>query len=97
MTTHSNTAHVHTEEECTYPVVGALLPDYIVDLLEDSVAEKVERHLVDCRHCKERYVTVLRVRESARRKRIGSAESDDDAIVDDEEGPGEVDIEKRWA
>jgi anti-sigma factor RsiW len=53
-------------EVCTCPAVGALLPDYIVELLEDPAAEKVERHLVDCRHCKERYLTILRARARAR-------------------------------
>lgn len=97
MTTHSNTAHVHTEEPCTCPAIGSLLPAYIVDLLDDPVAEKVESHLVDCRHCKERYVTVLRVRRAAHRKRIESAENNGHARLQDVEAPDAVDVEEQPA
>lgn len=73
MITDSNTTQVQTTDEvCTCPAIGALLPDYIVDLLDESMAEKVESHLVDCRHCKAGYVTVLRVRRAARKQRIES-------------------------
>lgn len=56
-------------EVCTCPALGVLIPDYIVEILEDPAAEKVERHLVDCRHCKERYLAILRVRGRARNAR----------------------------
>jgi anti-sigma factor RsiW len=70
MSTYVNqTTETQSIEVCTCPAVGALLPDYIVELLEDPVAEKVERHLVDCRHCKEKYLTILRVRGRARNAR----------------------------
>jgi anti-sigma factor RsiW len=54
-----------SREVCTRPALGARLPDYIVDLLEDLAAEEVEDHLLECRHCKERYLTILRVRGAA--------------------------------
>jgi anti-sigma factor RsiW len=70
MSTYFNqTTGTQSAEVCTCPAVGVLLPDYIVELLEDPAAEKVERHLVDCRHCKDRYLTILRVRGRARNAR----------------------------
>jgi hypothetical protein len=59
-------------KDCTYPAIGALLPEYIIESLEESIAEKVEGHLSECQHCRDRYVTVLKVRRAARRKRIES-------------------------
>jgi anti-sigma factor RsiW len=58
-----------SREVCTRPALGELLPDYIVDLLEDPAAEEVEDHLLECRHCKERYLTILRIRGAAIRAR----------------------------
>jgi hypothetical protein len=55
---------------CTSPEVGRLLPDYIADSLTDSECESVERHLVDCRHCKGHYHTVMRVRRAAGLRRV---------------------------
>jgi anti-sigma factor RsiW len=76
MSTYFNQATgTQSVEVCTCPTVGALLPDYIVELLEDPAAEKVERHLVDCHHCKARYLTILRLRgraQNARNKRGGN-------------------------
>lgn len=66
MTTASPIKLVRSKEGCLAPEVGSLLPDYIVDLLDDATAEKIERHLVDCQFCKERYHTILRVRRNAR-------------------------------
>lgn len=55
----------HTPKTCTSPEVGTLLPDYIVDLLDDEECEAVERHLNSCPRCKDHYLTVLRVRRQA--------------------------------
>jgi hypothetical protein len=57
---------------CTNPDVGAQVPSYIVDLLEESMAEVVEAHLVECRDCKERYLTVLRVQAAARKSKLAA-------------------------
>ena len=53
---------LHAGLTCTSPRIGSQLPDYIVDLLDDTAAEEVETHLGDCVHCKRLYVTVLRFR-----------------------------------
>lgn len=55
---------------CTNPAQGSQLADYITNSLDDEAAFTVERHLAECGHCKQRYLTVLRVRESGRRKRL---------------------------
>jgi anti-sigma factor RsiW len=52
--------------------LGELLLDYIVDLLEESVAEEVEDHLLDCAYCEERYQTILNIRSASRRKTRGA-------------------------
>lgn len=55
---------------CASPELGRLLPDYIADSLNDSDCESVERHLIDCGHCKGHYLTVLRVRRAAGLRRV---------------------------
>lgn len=45
---------------CTNPQLGARLPHYIANLLDDAESEKLEAHLNDCRHCKDHYLTILR-------------------------------------
>lgn len=62
MNKNSNNNNLLAAAVCSDPAVGSLLPDYIVDLLDDTVAFEVEQHLVDCRSCKQRYLTVLRAR-----------------------------------
>lgn len=59
----------HVEDPCTCPEVGSLVPDYIVELLDDSTSVMVEEHLADCEYCKHRYVTVLRIRAAAALKK----------------------------
>lgn len=49
-----------SEEVCIDPAVGSLLPDYLVDLLEETAAEQVDQHLLDCHRCKETYLAILR-------------------------------------
>lgn len=51
--------------------MGALLADYIVNLLEDLEAEEVEDHLILCDGCKERYLTVRELRGLALIARTG--------------------------
>jgi hypothetical protein len=52
--------------------------DYIFDLLNDADAFEVEQHLAGCKPCKEKYLTVLRVRAEAMEKR--GIEPGDDAV-----------------
>ena len=54
-----------SEEVCIDPAVGSLLPDYIVDLLEETAAEQVDQHLIDCQSCKEKYLAILRICSTA--------------------------------
>ena len=68
MNTASRTKRSHAGATCTAPQIGSRLPDYIVDLLDDTAAEQVETHLVECQHCKSLYMTVLQIR-AARGKR----------------------------
>jgi hypothetical protein len=49
-------------EVCACPAVGERLYDYIVDLLEDPVAEEVEDHLLNCRCCRQEYLKLLSLR-----------------------------------
>ena len=65
----SNITTSDASDVCTAPALGALLPDYITDLLDDAQAEIIELHLVGCNHCKTRYLTVLRVRHEAQLRR----------------------------
>lgn len=54
-------------DSCNSSDVGELLPEYILDLLEDSEAEEVEDHLLDCLHCREKYLNIFGIRSEARR------------------------------
>jgi hypothetical protein len=57
---------------CTSPALGAQVPDYIVDRLDDEQAEVVENHLLDCKHCREMYLTIIRIRDTGRRQRLAA-------------------------
>ena len=63
---HINTSR--TKDFCTNTDLGAQLPDYVVDLVDDSKAEEIEQHLTECIFCKENYLTVLRARGTAQRE-----------------------------
>lgn len=60
----------HPEIVCTAPALGAQVPDYIVDRLTDAEAEFVEDHLLQCKGCREMYLTILFTRERGRRRRL---------------------------
>jgi predicted anti-sigma-YlaC factor YlaD len=52
------------------------VPDYIVDRLSDEDAELVENHLLECKDCRDMYLTILFTRERGRRRRLaGKQES----------------------
>jgi hypothetical protein len=67
-TTHSK-HDANIEDICRDPEVGALVPDYIVERLDDSASATVEEHLACCAHCKQRYLTVLRIRAASALKK----------------------------
>jgi hypothetical protein len=48
-------------EECTHPTLGELLPYYVVGLLSDPASVEIEEHLLDCLHCRETYLKMLRL------------------------------------
>jgi anti-sigma factor RsiW len=77
---------------CAAPSLGALLPDYIVDLLSEADAEAVDNHLQSCRDCKQRYLTVLQVRAEARRKRLDASGNGSGVLVQSE-ALGETDFD----
>lgn len=93
-TYHNQMTGAQFREACICPATGSLLPDYILDLLEDTVAEKVEEHLVNCRSCKETYLTILRIRGAARRKDPArrAANSSEDEGPDDQTRPDDADL-----
>ena len=72
------TTYIHPTSEkapaeiCTRPAVGAKLADYIVGLLKEGQAEKVENHLVECAHCMTRFLTIRRIRAAARARKTGA-------------------------
>ncbi len=53
---------VQAGEGCTAPAVGELLPHYIANLLEDTSAEEVEEHLLDCVRCRKFFLMILNTR-----------------------------------
>lgn len=85
------TTEAQSEEACDRPAVGALLPDYIVELLDEATAEKVEDHLLACLYCKERYLTVLRLRGLARRAKALRGDGDGHA-PDDMRAPAAIEV-----
>jgi len=54
---------------CIAPNIGALIPEYIVALLAEDDVETVRNHLLACVPCRQRYLTVVRVREAAQEAR----------------------------
>lgn len=77
---------------CTSPELGAQVPDYIADLLDDEKSEVVENHLLDCKYCREMYLAIVRLREAGRRRRLGADRNGVD-IVPDSEHRGRIDQE----
>ena len=67
MTTNSHLIEAQYRDDCTYPTLGEMLPDYVVELLGDSASAAVEDHLLDCLHCRETYLKMLRIDAPRRR------------------------------
>jgi putative zinc finger protein len=51
---------------CLSPLIGQRLSHYIMDLLADAEAEAFEEHLLLCRACREDYLRMCEVIETAR-------------------------------
>jgi hypothetical protein len=47
------------QKKCTCPTLGEMLPDYVVELLADAACVEVEDHLLDCLHCRKKYLKML--------------------------------------
>lgn len=78
--------HAKTERSisCTSPALGAQVPDYIADLLDDEKSEVVENHLLDCKYCREMYLAIVRLRESGRRRRLAANRNVQDIVPEAE-------------
>ncbi|HEY6803053.1 MAG TPA: zf-HC2 domain-containing protein [Pyrinomonadaceae bacterium] len=86
MTTENfNITHSQNADVCRNPDLGILVPDYILELLDDASCLIVEQHLAECVHCKERYLTVLRMRATACFKKQEQKKTDDEVNDDDRE------------
>lgn len=59
----------HVSVSCAKPGIRQHLSIYITDPLDDPLAEEVEDHLLDCRHCREFFMTMLQLRDEARRQK----------------------------
>src|ERR1700753_22520 len=46
---------------CIQPEIGQMLVDYIANELENSIARKVEDHLLPCRSCRENLLKVSKI------------------------------------
>jgi hypothetical protein len=77
--TDTNNNQSHDDASCICPEVGSRLVDYIVNLLDNNVELEVERHLADCKYCKEKYLLVLRVQREAA-LRVKNTFPNDDAL-----------------
>lgn len=79
---------VHLTGACINPAAGERLSEYLADPLESPAAKDVEAHLLDCRHCREFFLTVFSLRDAARTAQQtqedaggGDARSEQDANV----------------
>lgn len=52
-------------EICSTPEIGQLLGNYFVELLDESAAEEVEDHLLECGYCRNRYLRMLGLMDAA--------------------------------
>ena len=60
---------------CTAPNLGARVPDYLAELLDDAEAEVIENHLGECNDCRTTYLMIIGLQEAGRRKRLGANRS----------------------
>ena len=62
-------------EGCTSPSLGELLPDYIAELLKDSIAREIEEHLLDCLPCRNKHLKVLGISDAIRKSKAADEQS----------------------
>lgn len=81
---------------CTNPAIQEQVFAYITDKIEDSAAEEVEDHLLECRHCREFFLIMLSIRGEA--QKVGNLHvsehwlTSNDALV-----PRLADSRKKWS
>jgi anti-sigma factor RsiW len=80
---------------CTNPVIGDRLSAYISNPLDDATAEEVEDHLLECRHCRKFFLTMLRIRGEARRTK-DAPDGDNGRAPSDEKLVRFPDFKKEW-
>lgn len=80
---------------CTNPVIQIQVFPYITDQLEDSAAEEVEDHLLECRHCREFFLIMLSIRGEA--QKAGNLHDDETRLAsNDAPVPRLADSRKKW-
>lgn len=52
-------------DECAFPALKGLIPEYVAGMLGTSAAAALEDHLLDCRPCRENYLAYLKLLGSA--------------------------------
>jgi hypothetical protein len=65
-TNEDDISDVHYVDVCRHPALRDHLSVYVINPLEDPSAEEVEDHLLDCRHCRKLFLTMLNLRNGAR-------------------------------
>ena len=59
------------EGSCSNGAIKERLADYLVDPLDEKLAEVVEEHLLDCRTCRELVLLMLEARQELTQGRPG--------------------------
>lgn len=64
-TIHDMLTEAQPFEKCSNPDIRKQVFKYLLDDLDDHEAEVVEDHLLECRYCRETFLTMLRIRTEA--------------------------------
>jgi hypothetical protein len=75
-------AKAHNHARCIDAKTRELLPDYMVELLADPIADEVEEHLIFCRRCREDYLKFLSLRSSARQAKAAGVAAQSYGAID---------------
>jgi putative zinc finger protein len=65
----------HVQGGCDRPELFGRLYSYLDDPINEPAAEEIEDHLLDCRDCREFFLTTLNLRRAARN--FGVADGDE--------------------
>ncbi len=49
-------------DACADPHISKLIPEYVNNLIADPSANEIENHLLECRHCREFFITLMQLR-----------------------------------